>query len=138
MPKKKIQKGAAEMKQAGRVARSLGARLRDLRTQRAMSQGDIEQRTGLLRCYVSRVEGGYTVPSIDTLEKFAAALAVPLHALFQQGKAPDPAPARQARAAKPAPADSFTEKVRRLAARMDDRDRDTFLSLLRKLVVQGT
>jgi transcriptional regulator with XRE-family HTH domain len=45
----------------------IGARLRQLRDQKQMSQGDIEERTGLLRCYVSRVENGHTVPSLETL-----------------------------------------------------------------------
>ncbi len=52
----------------------IGDRLRDLREEKQLSQGDIEQRTGLLRCYISRVENGHTVPSIETLEKLARAL----------------------------------------------------------------
>jgi transcriptional regulator with XRE-family HTH domain len=47
-----------------------------------MSQGDIEKRTGLLRCYISRMENGHTVPAIDTLEKMAQALEVPVYRLF--------------------------------------------------------
>ena len=47
----------------------IGEKVRVLREQKKMSQGDIEKRTGLLRCYISRVENGHTVPSIDTLEK---------------------------------------------------------------------
>jgi transcriptional regulator with XRE-family HTH domain len=54
----------------------IGDRLRALREQRNMSQGDIEKRTGLLRVYISRVENGHTVPSIETLEKMAQALEV--------------------------------------------------------------
>jgi len=50
-----------------------------------LSQGDIETRTGLLRCYISRVENGYTVPSIQTLEKIARAFDVPLYQLFYEG-----------------------------------------------------
>jgi transcriptional regulator with XRE-family HTH domain len=50
-----------------------GDRLRDIREEKKLSQGDIEKRTGLLRCYVSRVENGHTVPAIETLEKFARA-----------------------------------------------------------------
>jgi transcriptional regulator with XRE-family HTH domain len=63
-------------------------RLRAIREQKALSQGDIEQRTGLKRCYVSRVENGHTVPSIDTLEKMARALEVPLYQLFYDGERP--------------------------------------------------
>src|SRR5260370_40127782 len=63
-------------------------RLRAIREQKALSQGDIEQRTGLKRCYVSRVENGHTVPSIDTLEKMARALEVPLYQFFYDGQEP--------------------------------------------------
>ena len=56
----------------------IGDRLREIRIEKDLSQGDIEKRTGLLRCYVSRVENGHTVPSIETLEKMARALGVPL------------------------------------------------------------
>ena len=42
----------------------IGDRLRALREEKQLSQGDIEKRTGLLRCYVSRVENGHTVPAI--------------------------------------------------------------------------
>jgi len=63
----------------------LSDRLRDLRAQRNLSQSDIEERTGLLRCYVSRVENGHTVPAVATLEKFARALEVPLYQFFFDG-----------------------------------------------------
>jgi transcriptional regulator with XRE-family HTH domain len=63
----------------------IGERLRQVRESKKLSQGDIEQRTGLIRCYTSRVENGHTVPSIETLEKFARALEVPLYQLFYDG-----------------------------------------------------
>ena len=63
-------------------------RLRSLREARKLSQGDIEKRTGLLRCYISRVENGHTVPSLDTIEKIARALEVPLYQLFYDGEEP--------------------------------------------------
>src|SRR5437764_1328843 len=63
-------------------------RLRAIREQKDLSQGDIEKRTGLLRCYVSRVENGHTVPSIETLEKMARALEVPMYQLFYDGLSP--------------------------------------------------
>jgi transcriptional regulator with XRE-family HTH domain len=56
----------------------IGDRLRELRDTKKLSQGDIEKRTGLLRCYISRVENGHTVPAIETLEKMARALEVPM------------------------------------------------------------
>jgi transcriptional regulator with XRE-family HTH domain len=60
----------------------IGAKLRELRIAKNLSQGDIQKRTGLFCCYTSRVENGYTVPSIQTLEKYASALEVPLYRFF--------------------------------------------------------
>jgi transcriptional regulator with XRE-family HTH domain len=70
----------------------IGDRLRELREQKHLSQGDIEKRTGLLRCYISRVENGHTVPAIETLEKLARAMEVPLYQLFYDGEEPPKAP----------------------------------------------
>jgi transcriptional regulator with XRE-family HTH domain len=66
----------------------IGDRLRGLREAKKWSQGDIEKHSGLLRCYVSRVENGHTVPAIDTLEKWARALGIPMYQLFYDGEAP--------------------------------------------------
>lgn len=63
----------------------IGERIRLLRERQGLSQGDVEKRSGMLRCYISRVENGHTVPSLETLEKFAKALAVPLHQFFYEG-----------------------------------------------------
>ena len=70
----------------------IGERLRALREDKKLSQGDIEKRTGLLRCYISRVENGHTVPAIETLEKMARALEVPLYQLFYDGEEPPELP----------------------------------------------
>lgn len=70
----------------------IGDRLRVLREQNNFSQGTIEERTGLLRCYVSRVENGHTVPAVETLEKFARALEVPMYQLFYDGEEPPKLP----------------------------------------------
>lgn len=61
---------------------NIGTTIRDCRLQKGMSQGDIEKRTGLLRCYLSRVENGHTVPSLDTLQKIAQALEMQLSQFF--------------------------------------------------------
>jgi transcriptional regulator with XRE-family HTH domain len=66
----------------------IGDRLRGLREEKKLSQGDIEKRTGLFRCYISRVENGHTVPSIETLEKMARALEIPMYQLFYDGEEP--------------------------------------------------
>ena len=70
----------------------IGDRLRALREQKNLSQGEIEKRTGLLRCYISRVENGHTVPAVETLEKFARALGVPMYQLFYEGEEPPKLP----------------------------------------------
>jgi transcriptional regulator with XRE-family HTH domain len=70
----------------------IGERLRALREEKNIFQGDIEKRTGLLRCYISRVENGHTVPAIETLEKFARALEVPMYQLFYEGEEPPQLP----------------------------------------------
>jgi transcriptional regulator with XRE-family HTH domain len=70
----------------------IGDRLRALREQKNFSQGEIEKRTGLLRCYISRVENGHTGPAVETLEKFARALEVPRSQLFYEGEEPPKLP----------------------------------------------
>jgi transcriptional regulator with XRE-family HTH domain len=63
----------------------IGEKLKQLRESKNLSQGDIEKRTGLLRCYTSRVENGHTIPSVETLEKMAHAMEIPLYQLFYEG-----------------------------------------------------
>ncbi len=70
----------------------IGDRLREMREEKKLSQGDIEKRSGLFRCYISRVENGHTVPAIETLEKMARALEVPLYQLFYEGEEPPKLP----------------------------------------------
>jgi len=70
----------------------IGERLRALREEKKFSQGEVEKRTGLLRCYISRVEHGHTVPAVETLEKFARALEVPMDQLFYDGDGPPKLP----------------------------------------------
>ena len=70
----------------------IGERLRALREGKKFSQGEVEKRTGLLRCYISRVENGHTVPVVETLEKFARALEVPMYQLFYDGEEPPKLP----------------------------------------------
>jgi transcriptional regulator with XRE-family HTH domain len=85
--------GSAQFKFKKELSRMIiGDRLRAIREQKKLSQGDIERRCGLLRCYLSRVETGHTVPNIETLEKWARALEVPLYQLFYDGEEPPELP----------------------------------------------
>ena len=66
------------------ISMNIGTTIRGYRLQKGMSQGDIEKKTGLLRCYLSRVENGHTVPSLETLQKIARALDLQLSEFFAE------------------------------------------------------
>lgn len=111
----------------------IGNRLRELREFKKLSQGDIERRTGLLRCYLSRVENGHTVPAIETLEKITRALEVPLYQLFyDDGESPDTKPRSSVRqedwASRGKGLRIFT-KICRTLGRMSERDRQILLAV---------
>lgn len=121
----------------------IGDRLREMREGKNLSQGDIEKRTGLLRCYISRVENGHTVPAIETLEKMARALEVPLYQLFCDGEEPPKLPnllkrktaddivwgssGREAR---------LLSKLQRLLGRVEENDRKLLMSLAQKMATR--
>jgi transcriptional regulator with XRE-family HTH domain len=119
----------------------IGSRLRKLREDKKLSQGDIEERTGLLRCYISRVENGHTIPSIETLERIASALEIPLFQLFYEGEEPPPLPNLSKRkSTEELVLDEetqrelrFFEKVKRLVGRINERDRQLLLYMAQKL-----
>ncbi len=118
----------------------IGDRLRALREEKKFSQGDIEKRTGLLRCYISRVENGHTVPAIETLEKMARALEVPLYQLFYDGEEPPELPnlPKRKTADEIAWGSSgkdarFLAKFRRLLGRVDEGDRKLLLYMAQKM-----
>ena len=114
----------------------IGNRLKELRESKTLSQGDIEKRSGLLRCYISRVENGHTVPSVETLEKMARALEVPMYRLFHDGEAPT-----SLRKVKPPKDDEFgstgseadyLHKLRRLLGKMKPHDQKLLLHMAQK------
>ena len=119
----------------------IGTRLKKLREDRSLSQGDIEKRTGLLRCYISRVENGHTVPSLETLERLAAALEIPLYQLFYEGDAEPALPnLSRRRTTEELVLDAeqekelrFFEKVKRLLTKIDEKDRQLLLYMAQKL-----
>jgi len=115
-------------------------RLRALREEKKLSQGDIEKRTGLLRCYISRVENGHTVPAIETLEKMARALEVPLYQLFYDGEEPPQLPNLPKRRTSEEIAwgssgkeARLLNKFRRLLGKVDEGDRKLLLYMAQKM-----
>ena len=119
----------------------IGYRLRALREYKNLSQGDIEQRTGLLRSYISRVENGHTIPAIETLEKFARAMEVPIYQIFYDGNdnPKGPLPAKQVEKdgdftwRKPGKESRALDGFARFLSRMDDTDREMLLSIAKKM-----
>ena len=108
-----------------------------------MSQGDLEKRTGLFRCYVSRVENGHTVPSLRTLEKFARALEVPLHHVLYDGKEPPKVPpVLKLNSAGDTPWGSsgkdarFLSRLRRLLGQINAKDRALLISMTQRMSIR--
>ena len=106
----------------------IGVTIRTFRLQRSLSQGDIEKRTGLLRCYLSRVENGHTVPSLETLTKIAQALGLPLAHFFTEAPEEQPLPTEKV-------SDDelrFLTQIRRYSANLNDSDKKLLLAMARK------
>jgi len=120
----------------------IGERLRTLRQQKGLSQGDLERACGLLRCYISRVEHGHTSPSLETLGRFAAALGMPLYQLFYEREDPpatshlSPRPALRKDAETPGGENTearFLIEVRTAVKGLRESDRSLLLDLAGKL-----
>jgi transcriptional regulator with XRE-family HTH domain len=117
----------------------IGDRLRELREQKKLSQGDVEKRTGLLRCYISRVENGHTVPAVPTLEKLARAFEVPMYQLFYDGEVPPKVPNLLARKSQDIAWGSsgkdakYVSKLCRLLGKAKESDRKVILHTLQKM-----
>ena len=118
----------------------IGVRLRALREDKKLSQGDIEKRTGLLRCYISRVENGHTVPAIETLEKMARAFEVPLYQLFYDGEEPPQVPNLLKRKSSDENAwgnsgkdARYLNKLRRVLSKTDEENRKLVMHMAQKM-----
>jgi transcriptional regulator with XRE-family HTH domain len=113
---------------------NIGQTIKNFRLQKGMSQGDIEKRTGLLRCYLSRVENGHTIPSLDTLAKIAGAMETPLSQFFTESG--------HTNGAKGLPQLSddevrFLSQMRRYSVSLNDSDRKLVLAMVKKMAANG-
>jgi len=113
---------------------NIGETIKNFRLQKGMSQGDIEKRTGLLRCYLSRVENGHTIPSLDTLAKIAGAMETPLSGFFAESA--------HTNGTKGLPQLSddevrFLSQIRRYAVSLNDSDRKLVLAMVKKMAANG-
>ena len=106
----------------------IGTTIRAHRLQKGLSQGDIEKKTGLLRCYLSRVENGHTVPSLDTLSKIALALDLPIAQFFAEDSLDGNMNAQHL-------SDDelrFLTQIRRYSTNLNDSDRKLLLAMVKK------
>lgn len=114
---------------------NIGETIRNFRLQKALSQGDIEKRTGLLRCYLSRVENGHTIPSLDTLAKIANAMDVPLASFFsdheQDGNGNRNLPQLSDDQVR------FLNQVRRYSSGLNESDRKLVLQMVKKMAASA-
>jgi transcriptional regulator with XRE-family HTH domain len=112
----------------------IGTTIRAHRLQRGFSQGDIEKKTGLLRCYLSRVENGHTVPSLDTLSKIAMALDLPIAQFFAEDGM-----SRQLNAQKMTDEElRFLTQIRRYSTNLNEGDRKLLLAMVKKFAGTAT
>src|SRR6201992_3567155 len=109
---------------------NIGETIRNYRLQKSMAQGDIEKRTGLLRCYLSRVENGHTIPSLDTLSKIAGAMELPLSQFFSEhfsnGNSKNLPPLTEDEV-------RFLTQIRRYSMSLNDSDRTLVLDMVKKM-----
>jgi len=106
----------------------IGTTIRGYRLQKGLSQGDVEKRTGLLRCYLSRVENGHTVPSLDTLAKIAQALELPLAQFFAEDTL-----GHEINTQKLTDEElRFLTQIRRYSTNLNDSDRKLLLAMVKK------
>jgi transcriptional regulator with XRE-family HTH domain len=120
----------------------IGKRLRALREEKNLSQGDIAKRTGLLRPYLSRVENNHTVPGVETLEKIARALEVPLYRIFYDSDEPPqvfylPKRNHEKRTSSVDSSDDYQilNRFRHLLSQIDERQRTLLLSIAQKMAL---
>jgi transcriptional regulator with XRE-family HTH domain len=106
----------------------IGTTIRAHRLQKGLSQGDIEKKTGLLRCYLSRVENGHTVPSLDTLSKIAQALDLPISQFFSEDSL-----GRQLNTQRLSDDElRFLTQIRRYSTNLNESDRKLLLAMVKK------
>ncbi|HVC46755.1 MAG TPA: helix-turn-helix transcriptional regulator [Terracidiphilus sp.] len=106
----------------------IGTTIRAYRLQKGLSQGDIEKKTGLLRCYLSRVENGHTIPSLDTLSKIAGALDLPIAQFFTEESS-----GRQFTTQRLTDEElRFLTQIRRYSTNLNESDRKLLLAMVKK------
>ena len=112
---------------------NIGETIRNYRLQKGMSQGDIEKRTGLLRCYLSRVENGHTVPSLETLAKIAEAMEIQLADFFPGSDTPQDRETRKVLGELSEEEIRFLADIKKYSATLSEDDKKLVLAMIRKM-----
>lgn len=108
----------------------IGKRLRQLREAKGLSQNAIQQKTGLFRNCISRVENGHTNPSLPVLERLADAMKVRLPELFEGGSGKSEVPRLPERN----PIGSQEQTLLALFSQIPPEDKALLISLAREMV----
>jgi len=111
----------------------IGDRLREMREEKKLSQGDIEKRTGLLRCYISRVENGHTVPSLETLAKIAEAMEIALADFFPGAETPRDRDTQKMLGELSEDEIRFLSEIKKYSTTLSDGDKRLVLAMIRKM-----
>ena len=112
---------------------NIGQVIRSYRGDRGLSQGDIERRTGLLRCYLSRVENGHTVPSLETLSKIAEAMEINLADFFPAADSAQDRQMRKVLGELSAEEILFLSEIKKCSTTLSDEDKKLVLGMIRKM-----
>jgi len=113
---------------------NIGDTIRRFRLKRGLSQGDIERRSGLLRCYLSRVENGHTTPSLDTLAKIASAMDTSVGELLASSSG-EPGSRMELQLSEQE--SRFLNSVRRYSPNLNDSDKKLVLAMVKKMAASG-
>jgi len=133
-----LRKITADLEGVGRVPKekpkvNIGEVIRSYRGQRGLSQGDIERRTGLLRCYLSRVENGHTVPSLETLAKIAEAMEIALADFFPGAETPRDRDTQKMLGELSEDEIRFLSEIKKYSTTLSDGDKRLVLAMIRKM-----
>jgi len=116
---------------------NIGEVIRSYRADRGLSQGDIERRTGLLRCYLSRVENGHTVPSLETLAKIAEAMEISLADFFPGGETQQDREHKRMLGELSDDEIRFLAEIKKYSTTLSDGDKKLVLAMIRKMATMG-
>src|SRR5580704_12719004 len=114
---------------------NIGEVIRSYRSDRGLSQGDIERRTGLLRCYLSRVENGHTVPSLETLAKIAEAMEINLADFFPGTDTPQDRETRKILSGLSQEEIRLLTEIQKCSVTLSKDDQDLLLGVIRKMAI---